>query len=147
MGQPLTSRGISAGAARRSLEIDPALFDRILGRLGFTSTPAADLEGLRAVYSAWCLEVPFDNVGKLIALRTTPDATFPGMVGVEFLERWLTHGIGGTCWPSSNALYELLIALGFEARRIAASMGDTGIVSHGSVTVTCHSRCHRTRRS
>jgi len=59
---------------------------------------------------------------------------------VEFLERWLTHGAGGTCWPSSNALYELLIALGFEARRIAGSMGDTGIVSHGSVTVTCHSR-------
>ena len=59
---------------------------------------------------------------------------------MEFLEYWLTHGVGGTCWPSSNALYELLIALGFDARRIAGSMGDTGIESHGSVTVTCHSR-------
>jgi arylamine N-acetyltransferase len=59
----------------------------------------------------------------------------PGLDAAEFFERWLEHGIGGTCWPSSNALFELLVSLGFRARRIAGSMRDTGVVSHASIKV------------
>ena len=77
----------------------------------------------------------FDNISKLIALRTAPDESLPGIDANEFFERWLTHHVGGTCWTSSNALFELIASIGFDARRIAGSMRDTGIVSHGSVKV------------
>src|SRR3954471_6964180 len=107
-------------------EISPELRDQILARFGLPRTPPADLEGLRAVYDAWCLSVPFDNLAKLIALRTTPDKQLPGMDATEFFERWLEHGVGGTCWSTSIALYELLLALEFDVRLVAGSMRDTG---------------------
>ena len=118
-----------------STEISPALRDRVLSRLGLSRNPSADLDGLRSVYAAWCLSVPFDNLAKLVALRTTPDQPLPGMDATEFFERWLAHGVGGTCWSTGNALHELLASLGFNARRVAGSMRDTGYIGHGSVKV------------
>jgi N-hydroxyarylamine O-acetyltransferase len=88
------------------------------------------------IYGAWCRSVPFDNIAKLIALRSGSSGPLPGLDAIEFFERWLEHGIGGTCWPTSNALFELLISSGFRARRIAGSMRDTGIVTHASIKVT-----------
>ena len=120
--------------------LDENLLERILQRLGLSDRPRTDMEGLRAVYAAWSLTVPFDNIAKLIALRTGPRAALPGLEAQEFYNRLLDHGAAGTCWPTSNALFELLAALGFNARRIAGSMRDTGIVSHGSVTVTIDGR-------
>ena len=93
------------------------------------------MTGLRDVYAAWCLSVPFDNLSKLIALRAPRGAPLPGMEATEFFARWLEHGVGGTCWSTSNALCELLLALGFDARRVAGSMGDTGHLGHGSVKI------------
>jgi N-hydroxyarylamine O-acetyltransferase len=109
--------------------------DEVLSRLGFDHQPDADIDGLRKVYAAWCLSVPFDNLAKLIALRAPRGAPLPGMDASEFFARWLEHGVGGTCWTTSNALCELLVALGFTARRVAGSMGDTGYLGHGSVKV------------
>jgi len=116
--------------------LEEHLVERILERLGLPEPPSADLEGLRAIYAAWCLSVPFDNIAKLIALRTGDSGPLPGIDAAGFYNRLLDHGAAGTCWPTSNALFELLSTLGFDARRIAGSMGDTGIVSHGSVIVT-----------
>ena len=113
------------------------LRDRILDRFGLADSPPTDLEGLERVYGAWCASMNFDNVAKLIALRTAPaDSPLPGIDAAGFFDRWLAHGVGGTCWTSSNALFALLDAIGFDARRVAGSMRDTGIVSHGSVKVT-----------
>lgn len=109
------------------------LRDRVVDRLGLAESPSPDIDGLRAVYAAWCLGVPFDNIAKLIALRTGPDVPLPGIDATEFFQRWLTHGAGGTCWPTSNALCEFLLSLGFNARRVAGSMRDTGYIGHGSV--------------
>lgn len=97
--------------------------------------PPADLDGLRSTYAAWCLSVPFDNIAKVIALRTTPEQPLPGMDASEFFERWLQHGVGGTCWTTANAICELLLSLGFGARRVAGSMRDSGYLGHGSVKV------------
>lgn len=116
--------------------LDEKLLERVLDRLGLTAPPNPDMEGLRATYAAWCMSVPFDNIAKLIALRTGANAALPGLDAVAFYDRLLDHGAAGTCWPTSNALFELLDAFGFDARRIAGSMRDTGVVSHGSVTVT-----------
>jgi arylamine N-acetyltransferase len=112
---------------------------RVLAPLGLDPAPPADLDGLRAVYGAWCAHVPFDNVRKMIALRSG-GVPLPGGDAADFLERWLAHGCGGTCWPGSGALHALLRALGFDARRVAGSMRDVGVVNHGSVKVAVDGR-------
>jgi arylamine N-acetyltransferase len=111
------------------------VIDRVLERLKLSRGVTPDLDGLRTVYAAWCASMPFDNTAKLIALGTNAPGNLPGIDAEEFFERWLTHDVGGTCWPSSNALFVLLDSLGFRARRAAGSMRDTGIMSHGTVKV------------
>ena len=116
------------------------LLDRVVTRLGLTERPAADLPGLRTLYRAWCDRVPFDNVRKLISLGAGDARPFPGGRADDFLEAWLAHGAGGTCWPSSNALHAVLTSLGFDARRVAGSMRDMGVVNHGSIKVWLEGR-------
>ncbi len=116
--------------------LEPHFRARVLDRLGLSAVPSLDLAGLTATYSAWCRSVPFDNLSKLIALRSSAaDEPLPGLDETGFFERYLAHGVGGTCWTSSNALYTLLASIGFDARRVAGSMRDTGRVSHASVKV------------
>ena len=124
------------GSRDNSIILGKKLRDRVIERLGFSSAPALDFDGLKALYGAWCTNVPFDNLGKMIALRTGGDLPLPGMHAVEFFERWLTHGAGGTCWPTSNAFFELVLSLGFEAHRIVGYINDRDDISHGSVRVT-----------
>ena len=109
--------------------------DSVLEKLGLRSLPAANLDGLWALYAAWCARVPFDNIRKMTALRRCGRHELPGMDAAEFLEFWLGDGSGGTCWPTSNALFELARLLGFEAARIAGDMRDLGVISHASVRV------------
>jgi arylamine N-acetyltransferase len=109
---------------------------RVLERLGFSSPPSGDIRGLRALYRAWCTNVPFDNVSKLIALRTSPVCPLPGGDAESFFENWVSDGAGGTCWPTSNALCELALCLGFDAQRIVGNIRDVCNPDHASVTVT-----------
>jgi len=112
----------------------------VLERLGFPHPPSLDVSGLSALYGAWCLRVPFDNTRKMIALRREADGPLPGAYAEDFLEHWLAHGTGGTCWPSSNALFSLLRGTGFDARRVIASMRDTGMLNHASAKVRINGR-------
>ena len=111
------------------------LVERVLARLGLSSPPTADRAGLAELYLAWCRNVPFDNVRKRIALANSPGETLPGGRAADFLDAWLEHGTGGTCWPSSNGLHALVVALGFDVRRISASMFDRNDHNHGSLIV------------
>lgn len=105
-------------------------------RLGLEARLTNDIQGLNTLYAAWCSNVPFDNVRKLIALRTGDNGPLPGGDATDFMEAFLEHGTGGTCWSSSNALFELVTANGFTARRVAGSMRDLGVPGHGSVKAT-----------
>jgi len=116
--------------------ISPALRDRVLTRLGIIAPVTLDYDGLALLYRAWCDHVPFDNVRKLLALQSADERPLPGTTGTDFFEYFLEHGCGGTCWSTSNAIYELLVSVGFTARRVAASMRDQGFVTHGTVKVT-----------
>ena len=122
-------------SADRNETLPPDLLDRLALKLGLADRGSTDLAGLRQVYAAWCTHVPFDNVRKLITLGTGAEGLLPGAHAVDFLENWLEHGTGGTCWSSSNALYALLKSMGFDARRVAGSMRDAGVPGHGSVKV------------
>jgi N-hydroxyarylamine O-acetyltransferase len=118
--------------------LEPETTDAVLERLGFSAAPAPDLEGLGAVYLAWCRNVPFDNVVKRIHLASGDPAPLPNGRPEDFFARYLRHGTGGTCWPSSGALFALLDALGYDARRASCAMADelSGPVhSHGTVLV------------
>ena len=116
------------------------LLARVLGRLGFSNSPSADISGLRALYAAWCGSVPFDNVSKMLALREPGGGALPGGHAEEFFEHWLSHGAGGTCWPTSNALVTLARSLGFEAHRVVRCMRDLGVINHASVRVKIEGR-------
>ncbi len=116
---------------------DPLLGDGLLTRvrlaLGILGEMPVSVDGLFKLYAAWCREVPFDNIRKMIDL--SGGGRLSGLSAFEFFENWLEHGTGGTCWPSSNALCTLLRSLGFDARRVAGSMYDLGMINHGTVKV------------
>ena len=59
----------------------------------------------------------------------------PGLDTADFFQNWLVNGSGGTCWPSSNALFALISSYGFAARRVAGSMYDLPDPNHGTVKV------------
>jgi len=113
------------------------LLDRVLAGMGFGARPGADLDGLRQVYEAWCRHVPFDNSRKLIAVRGGDDGPLPGDTPGDFLEAWLAHGTGGTCWAGNGALCALLTALGFDASLGVATMLVAPDLppNHGTVVV------------
>ena len=120
--------------------LPPHLTEAVLRRLGLTGWPSPDLEGLSAVYRSWCARVPFENTRKMHALRTGAAGPLPGIRADDFLEHWLAHGTGGTCWPSSHALFAVLRACGFDARLVIASMRDLGVLSHASIKVRLDGR-------
>lgn len=127
-----TSSAAETAEAREVLGGD--LRDRVLGRLGFTAPPPATVDGLTTLYSVWGRSVPFDNPQKRLALATGLAAPLPCATPEEFFARYLAHGTGATCWPSSVALHALLRACGFHATRLAGMMVPSG-VGHGSVLV------------
>ena len=116
---------------------DPLLGDGLLTRvrlaLGILGEVPVSEDGLFGIYAAWCREVPFDNIRKMIDL--SGGGRLSGLSASEFFENWLEQGTGGTCWPSSNALCTLLCSLGFHARRVSGSMYDLGMINHGTVKV------------
>jgi hypothetical protein len=79
--------------------------ERVLMKLGLSEYPTPTLDGLRALYAAWCRKVPFDNVRKLIHIHHHDPAPLPGDDATDFFEAWLTYGTGGTCWAGNGALY------------------------------------------
>jgi N-hydroxyarylamine O-acetyltransferase len=114
-----------------------AIVERVLGRLGFSRAPDPTLQGLGAIYGAWCRTVPFDNIRKLIHVRSVDPTRLPGDDPAEFFDAWLRHGTGATCWAGNGALCELLRAVGSRAERAVATMMVAPNLppNHGSVAV------------
>ena len=118
--------------------IAPATVDSVLERLGFGHAPDPDTQGLERLYGAWCRTVPFDNIVKRIHLASGDPSLFPNATAQGFFDAFLAHGTGGTCWPSSLALFSLLDAVGFDVRLASAAMADDRvgpIHSHGTLLV------------
>ena len=109
-------------AARATTTACTTTPSRPSSRSSASSGPAPDLDGLRAVYAAWCGAVAFDNVLKLIHLADERSGPLPGSTAESFFEAWLEHGTGGTCWSGNGALHDLLEALGFDVARAIATM-------------------------
>ncbi len=119
-------------------DLDAAITEAVLDKLGLVSRPQPDRAGLDELYLAWCRRVPFDNLVKRIHLTSGTAAPIANGPAGAFFTSWLAHGTGGTCWPGAGALHALLVTLGFDARRGSAAMYDdrTGpIHTHGTTIV------------
>ena len=46
------------------------LLNRILVRLRFNELPVLDITTLRRLYTSWCMNVSFDNVRKMIVVKS-----------------------------------------------------------------------------
>ncbi len=108
---------------------------KVLSRFNITDLEC-NQEGLEKIYQAWCRNIPFDNFWKRLDLAKTPFINKDQIDPTTFFEAWLEHGIGGTCWTTTNALQHLLVEIGFQSRIVGGSMGDMGMVNHGSLIVT-----------
>jgi N-hydroxyarylamine O-acetyltransferase len=124
----------SAAAAALS----ESLVERVLARLGLSARPEPTLQGLAVLYGAWCQRVPFDNVRKMIHVRSGDAGPLPGSPPEDFLTNWLKHGTGGTCWSGAGSFQALLAALGFAAVRGVATMLVVPDLppNHGTVQVS-----------
>ena len=102
--------------------VQPDLLDEVLEKFGLSGRPELNIEGLSAVYNAWCESVSFDNVQKRVYMAENRSGPLPGIEPAEFLQNFVTHGTGGTCWPSSGGLWALVDGLGFDAHRVSGNM-------------------------
>lgn len=126
-----------SGSPNSTSRLPESLVERSLAKLGFSSHPGTTLEDLRAVYDAWGRHVPFDNVRKMIHMRSADPGPLPGHTASDFLEAWLLHGTGGTCWAGAGAFHDFLFALGFPVQRgIGTMMAAPDLPpNHGTVSV------------
>lgn len=123
--------------------ISTALLEQVLARLELNERPTTDLAALNRIYAAFSAKIANDNIMKRIWLVGDQKRPVTGGAPSEFFENWLAYGTSGTCFPANGALCELLIALGFDARRYLASVMMEGIETdgnHGTVVV-CLGRC------
>ncbi len=115
----------------------PDLIEKILARLGLVRKPEQTLAGLREFYGAWCANVPFDNVRKLIHVRAQRKSPLPSFTPEDFFAGFLKYGTGGTCWAGAGALHTLVRSLGFDAERGIGTMlhAPHAAPNHGTVLV------------
>lgn len=115
--------------------LEPPLVARYLRALGIPGRPPG-VEALAEIVAAHVTRVPFENVSKLIRFRHlglagVPDATL-------FLEGIERDRLGGTCYANNYHLFQLLLALGYDARLCGADMREPDV--HVVVMVTVERR-------
>jgi hypothetical protein len=93
----------------------PGLVDEVCGAVG-VAIPR-NLDDIAALYRAWCATAPFDPVAKALAMVEGRNP--PGDDPVEVAERWLSTGLGSTCWGHTTVLGAILHAAGM---RVAAGV-------------------------
>jgi hypothetical protein len=95
----------------KPFRLPPDLATALYRRLGVDRpTGPADVAVL---YRAWCATVPFDSVGKNMAL--VEGRTPPGDDAVAVAEDFLATGLGGLCWGHCAVLVALLTDAGITA--------------------------------
>jgi N-hydroxyarylamine O-acetyltransferase len=121
----------------RNAALPGDLVEDVLEFLDYPGVPDTTAAGLTSIYRAWCRAVPFDNVRKLIAIRSGAAGRLPGDDPLDFFNALLDDAVGGTCWAGNGALCALLQSLGFDAVRAVGTMVVAPNIppNHGSVVV------------
>lgn len=105
--------------------------ERYLGRLGLESQPTIDVAGLEQLQRAHLTRVPFENLDVFHrrGVSTSADWSVPKIV---------ERGRGGWCFELNGAFAALLEELGFEVKRLAATVlhgGRSPIPTHLTIEV------------
>jgi N-hydroxyarylamine O-acetyltransferase len=106
---------------------------RYLERIGLSSTPGRDEDGLKEVHSAQAFNIPFENLeihlGRTISLK--PE---------DLIEKMLGRNRGGYCFELNGMLHLALKALGFVVRpllvRVFYNRTELGPYAHQVLIVT-----------
>jgi len=127
------------------LRLDTGRRDAMLRRLGFDKPPETSLDGLSRLYRGWLRTVPFCGSRKRRYYGVDPERAgpLPVMTAPDFVDAFLAEGTGGTCFPTAEALYQMLRACGFKARRAIGSMLDFPQIpgpNHGTVVAAVDGR-------
>lgn len=88
------------------------LVSEMCGRLGVDRP--GDEAGVVALFDRWKELVPFDPIAKALAMEEGRPP--PGADPVEFTQRWLDTGVGGTCWGHVAGLAGILSSAGVRTR-------------------------------
>lgn len=93
---------------------DPRLdLDGYLARIGFDGRAAPTLEALREIHARHVAAIPFENLAAFLGEPVRLDVP-------SLQEKLLTPGRGGWCFEHNILLSHVLLAIGFEVRRLAA---------------------------
>ncbi|MEW7278833.1 arylamine N-acetyltransferase [Aquimarina sp. 2201CG1-2-11] len=122
--------------AEPSIALNPEIAQSVLNRFGIDPQIECNEEGLTLLYKAWCRNIPFDNFWKRLAISQNTFSDHDQMQADSFFKIWLEYGVGGTCWTTTNAMFQLLKYMGFDVYVVGGSMGDMGVVNHGSLIVS-----------
>ena len=127
---------------KTKLNLETALkestFEKVMERFGYSEKPEPSLSTLNNIFKKWCRLVGYDNVLKRIHIEENHAGPFPVMNSNDFLENWMKHGTSGSCWPSSEALFGVLVHAGFCPERVAGQMlecNDPMDPNHGALIV------------
>ena len=105
----------------QSRQVEPALVDAYLRRLGWHARPPATAETLRALHRAHLERVPFENLDVRLGIPIELDAR-------AFAERIALGRRGGFCYQLNGAFAYLLADLGFAAELLEARVhGPSGL--------------------
>ena len=106
--------------------------DRYLDRIGLSTAPSVDLDGLATLQYAHLTAVPFENLDVFTGV--------PVQVGVESsLHKVVEGNRGGWCFELNGAFSALLDALGFEVALLGAAVllhGPNAVVDHLTLEVS-----------
>jgi N-hydroxyarylamine O-acetyltransferase len=95
-------------------------------RIGYAGTPAANLETLCALHRAHVGRIPFENIDVLLG---RPGALDPD----SLFDKLVVRRRGGYCFEQNNLFQDMLRALGYTVRGLAARVrfGSTRIGARG----------------
>ena len=109
----------------------------LAGRLlAGAAPPAADVDGLGALFRAWCAAVPYDTTRKLAGIAENPNGPLWGLDPNELLGQALLTGTGGTCFPLAAGFAALATGVGLDAAVHIANPDDPTYSEHAVVIVT-----------
>ena len=113
-------------------------YEKVIERFGFSAKPEPTLDNLNRLYKAWCRGVGYDNILKRVYYAAGDTGPFPVMNPNDFVSTWIKHGTSGSCWPTAEALFNILLKTGYDVERVSCEMlncGDPMRPNHGTCFV------------
>src|SRR3712207_4519104 len=104
------------------------MIDALLNRIGLTTRPEADVDGLRVLHRAYVARVPYEDLAVQLG-ETAP------LGEAALAARICQDGRGGYCFELNTVLAALLRACGLVVTHHQAVVGGEGPTNHMALLV------------